>query len=166
MGIVGSFKIMNKKSRIAHSIEEKVAAVERWRVGPKMPMKQFAIENGINVTNFSHWVKQNTELTKVGKKWLPKDPRKRMRDVEYPEVETALLKFIDLRKELYVVDKCGLSWEYIRSFCLNYVEKNLKDNPVYADFTASNGWVNGVLRRNNYIGVVAHGEGCDIPVRK
>lgn len=156
---------MLKKRRVAHSIEEKFAAVERWRKGPKMPMKQFALENGINVTNFSHWVKSMVESDKIGKKWLPKDNRKRMRDVEFPEVETALLKFIDLRQELYVTDKCGLSWEYIRSFCLTYVEKNLKDNPVYANFTASNGWINGVLKKNDYVGVVAHGEGNEISLQ-
>jgi hypothetical protein len=40
------------------------------------------------------------------------------------------------------------------------------DNPRYANFKASAGWLSKVLRRHNKMGVNLHGEACDVPAEE
>ena len=85
----------------------------------------------------------------------------RIRCTGYPEVEASLVKYIELRRQLYNRDKCGLSFLILKERANQIAKKELSADR-YKSFKSSNGWLSKVLERNNFVGIKLHGEGNKI----
>ena len=73
-------------------------------------------------------------------------------------MEKKLLAYIELRTKLHKQDKCGVLFGILRVKVLKWA----KEAGISEDnFTASNGWVSGVLKRNGKISINFHGEDDD-----
>ncbi len=84
--------------------------------------------------------------------------RKRDRVGAYLPVEEKLLKYIELRSQLFVRDKCGLSYLYLQEKARHFAKQLGFDET----FKASNGWISNVLRRGNKKSVALHDEGTEM----
>ena len=84
--------------------------------------------------------------------------RKRDRVGTYLPVEEKLLKYIELRSQLFVRDKCGLSYLYLQEKARHFAKQLGFDET----FKASNGWLTNVLRRGDKKSVALHGEGMEM----
>ena len=68
-----------------------------------------------------------------------------------------LIAYLYLRASSYKRDKCGLTWELMRSKCLLFVV-DLPDQETYKDFTASNSYIKQAIKDHRKIGIKLHGE--------
>jgi hypothetical protein len=84
--------------------------------------------------------------------------RKRDRVGSYLPAEEKLSKYIKLRSQLFVRDKCGLSYLYLQEKARHFAKQLGFDET----FKASNGWISNVLRRGNKKSVALHGEGMEM----
>jgi len=77
--------------------------------------------------------------------------------VRYPKVEEKLVQFLKLRQELYKLDKrVGVSWQQLAQKCLEWAAE--EEDPIYRNFMASPGFIEKVLKRNNFDGISLDGE--------
>jgi Tc5 transposase DNA-binding domain/DDE superfamily endonuclease len=81
----------------------------------------------------------------------------RKKPSQYPEVETKIIQYLDLRAGLYKRDKCGVSWELLRLKAIKFANELGIQN-----FKASSGWLTLTMKRHNKIGIRLHGEADDL----
>ena len=75
--------------------------------------------------------------------------RKKQRMGEFTEVEDYIVKYVALRQERFKIDKCGLSWLHLKYKCDEMAPKLLGEARA-AEFKASAGWLNNVLKDITY----------------
>ena len=75
------------------------------------------------------------------------------------------MEYIELRQRLYSRDKCGLSWEVLRTRA-DKIAMEILPTERYSHFAASNGWLRATLNRHKLIGVNLHGEASEISVEE
>jgi hypothetical protein len=76
-------------------------------------------------------------------------------------VEDHLVQYIKTRRQLFTQDKLGLSWLVLKDTAMKYASMYLTNETDKQDFSASSGWLNDVLKRNELIGVKLHGEAAE-----
>ena len=88
----------------------------------------------------------------------------RVRNRLFENVETRLVKYINFRRQRVVHDKCGLSWNLLIEKAKAFAEQEKTRDPENNNkaFNGSNGWLRGVLRRNNLGSLKLHGEGGEV----
>ena len=50
----------------------------------------------------------------------------------FPKVERKLVEYINFRQEHYKVDKCGLSWQFLKQKAKDYAKVSNTKKQVYA----------------------------------
>jgi hypothetical protein len=79
----------------------------------------------------------------------------------FPDVETKLIAYIDLRARYYKRDKCGVSHSLLKEKAKKFAEDlNIQD------FNASNGWLQKTFKRYGKVAIALHGEADDIPIEE
>ena len=79
-------------------------------------------------------------------------------------MESRLVKYIKLREQRVVIDKCGLSWSLLLRKAHDFHKQISGGNDV--PFVGSNGWLSSVLKRNNLKSLKLHGEGGEVSPQK
>jgi transposase-like protein len=151
-GEEGFLTTPNKKKRHCYTVADKVHLVKEFNDvnanGMKKPMKQFAIEHGVNHKTFSSWCKEFQE-GKLNPYILESShtdtKRLRLRRAEYPQIEKALFSFIESYDPNQTV-----SWSLIRSYALKIAKDELEGDDL-TSFKASDGWIQNFLKRNNIV---------------
>ena len=87
--------------------------------------------------------------------------RKRIRLSEYIEVEKKMVEYLELRRERFITDKCGLSWLILQDRAAKFADETLSPEDREC-FKISPGWIRNVLNRNNFINVKLAGEAGDV----
>ena len=77
-------------------------------------------------------------------------------------MEQLLIQYVELRGRLYVHDKCGLSYMYMKIKTLKWARQLLSPEAV-ATFSASDGWINATLAHYNLQGLKLAGPGGRSP---
>jgi len=111
----------------------------------------------VNSKNHQKIFQRKLKAYKEGKLSDSND-QKRNRSGTYLQVEEQLLRYIELRSQLYIRDKCGLTYLYLKDKALQFAS-HLGHND---SFKASNGWLSNVVRRGKKISIALHGEGMDM----
>jgi len=111
----------------------------------------------VNSRNHQQIFQRKLKAYKEGKLSDSND-QKRNRSGTYLQVEEQLLRYIELRSQLYIRDKCGLTYLYLKDKALQFAS-HLGHND---SFKASNGWLSNVVRRGKKISIALHGEGMDM----
>ena len=78
---------------------------------------------------------------------------KKLAAVGFPEVESKLVRYLELRERNYQRDKLGVDWNYLKNKAFEFA-----DALGVEDFKASDGWLSNVLKRSNKHGIKLHGE--------
>ena len=121
----------------------------------------FKIKCGkVKESTFRGWEKQ-VENYKSKSICSIKSDRYRDRQGKFTSVENGLVEYIKLRNQYYKHDKLGLSWCYLKHKAVE-IGKKVLTGELAKDFSASDGWVQNVLNRNNLCGVKLHGEGNEV----
>ena len=136
--------------RTSVSVKEKVETVERFRRSGQTQVA-FAAQNNVHVGNLSRWIKDYTS----NKEAAPAS--KRNRQGYFVDVENKLVQYIQLRLQKYSEEKCGLSYLLMKAKAMQFAE----EVGCEKQFTASNGWIEKVLRRHGLSGFSLYGEGND-----
>jgi hypothetical protein len=159
-----------KLKRKSFTVEFKIKSVEefnKWRKAypaqrTSTYLRQLNSINGTNIskTSFNEWRREFADKN-IG---ILNGHRKKLREGDYPELESFLVKYLEKREALFKTDKLGLSYDYIRELVLDEAERlsKLSKNGDYNDFKASNRWIANVIKRNQFVGMRAHGEGGDV----
>ena len=85
----------------------------------------------------------------------------RIKTSSFPDVESKLIAYIELRARYYKRDKYGVSHSLLKEKAKKFAEDlNIKD------FNASNGWLHRTLKRHGKIGIALHGEADDISIEE
>jgi transposase-like protein len=139
---------------------KKRLASEFLKLENSMSMSQFAKQNKISKTTLSDWCKNYKE----GKydnlnSFTASSTRKKT--FRYGVVEDHLVQYIKTRRQLFTQDKLGLSWLVLKDTAIKYASIYLTNEIDKQDFSASSGWLNDVLKRNELIGVKLHGEAAE-----
>lgn len=111
----------------------------------------------VNSRNHQQIFQRKLKAYKEGKLSDSND-QKRNRSGTYLQVDEQLLRYIELRSQLYIRDKCGLTYLYLKDKALQFAS-HLGHND---SFKASNGWLSNVVRRGKKISIALHGEGMDM----
>ena len=145
--------------RKSYSDVEKLLLVKEFESSKFMTARKFCRIKRLPPTTFNRWVKAKKEgiLTEANV-----NGRKKQRMGEFTEVEDYIVKYVALRQERFKIDKCGLSWLHLKHKCDEMVPKLLGEARA-AEFKASAGWLNNVLKkRHNILYQRLHGEGNEM----
>jgi Tc5 transposase DNA-binding domain/DDE superfamily endonuclease len=122
--------------------------------------KEFLVSDASG-SKFSGTRSESSSFTKQLKQYrlgnLQPSDSKKGRVASFPDVESKLVAYINLRATYYKRDKCGLSWDLLRVKAAKFA-----NDLGIEDFKASNGWLNNTLKRHGKIGIRLHGEADDI----
>ena len=109
----------------------------------------------MNTNTFKDWIrkyKQEQRSPNATAAQPTKTGQKRVRKRCYLQLEQLLIQYVELRGRLYVHDKCGLSYMYMKIKTLKWARQLLSPEAV-ATFSASDGWINATLA---HYSVTAH----------
>ena len=158
------------KRRSSFSIEAKVEAAEAYldakRRNKFLSMDAFlwTYNTKVKISKqlLSKWIKKKQILDSIP----DANSRKRMRYGVYTEVEDAVVRYLDKRKALFKIDKCGVSYDVIRACAFRYVERLCLDNDTkreeFKSFHASDHWIYNFINRSGSVNLKLHGEKGDI----
>mmetsp|Transcript_14318 Transcript_14318/g.23813 ORF Transcript_14318/g.23813 Transcript_14318/m.23813 type:complete len:157 (-) Transcript_14318:135-605(-) len=126
-----------KMKRTSVSVKEKVENVERFKRSGQTQVA-FAAQNNVNVVNLCRWIKDYTS----NKEAAPASKRKKQG--YFVDVENKLVQYIQLQLQRYSKDNCGLSYLILKAKAIQFAE----EVGCEKEFSASNGWIENVLRRH------------------
>lgn len=86
---------------------------------------------------------------------LKSTAQKRLRAVQFEDVEEMLVKYIDLRQKND--DKCGLTYVFLQAKSGEFAKQL-----GYEKWNGSTGWLQNVFRRNEITGIKPHSEANDM----
>lgn len=132
--------------------------------GPKMSQKAF-LESELSGPEFSGTSSEIVTFSKKLKAFKNGELKveavdfKRKAEGRFKEIEDKVVAYMKLRAKAYVKDKCGLSWNLLKEKATGYAAKlGIPEN----DFKASDGWLEGVLKRSSMTGTKLHGEAMEM----
>jgi len=79
------------------------------------------------------------------KKLDPVSTKLRKKPGKFPTIENAIVEFLNRPETQIQIEKCGLTWNYLKKYAVEIAESQNITN-----FTASTGWIQGVLERGNF----------------
>ena len=88
---------------------------------------------------------------------LQNSTNKRTKKRKFVRLEEMLTDYVNVRRQRFEKNKCGISWSVLREKCLEWGDQLGVEN-----FKASAGWINATLRRYGLEHIKLHGEGDEM----
>jgi transposase-like protein len=148
-----------RKPYKSHSVQERCDLVAKLKTSG-LSSRKFCELHNIPASTLSTWVREVSQGL-LTTDTLGVEHRKRIISSPYHEVEDKLVKYIELRRERYSEDRCGLSFQYLQCKALQFAQ-SIYDGEKLAKFKASPGFISNLLKRNELVSLKLRGEAGEV----